>query len=99
MKRRKVGKRPLQVLTSLTAVARLCPRGRVSRTQLRGQNRSRQCPYCSASQGDFANPTSSRCEEFDEIVVDLVGRFLLQVVAGRERLRIDEVARVFLPHG
>jgi hypothetical protein len=32
-----------------------------------------------------------RREEFDEMIVDAVGRFLLQVVAGRERLRIDEV--------
>jgi hypothetical protein len=40
----------------------------------------------------------SRREEFDEMIVDLVGRFLLQVVAGRERLGIDEVARIFAPH-
>src|SRR5438067_1376947 len=39
-----------------------------------------------------------RCEEFDKMVVDLVRRFLLQVVAGRKRLRVDEVAGVFAPH-
>ena len=40
----------------------------------------------------------SRREEFDEMFVDAVGRFLLQVVAGGERLRIDEVARELAPH-
>src|SRR5262245_24060669 len=37
-------------------------------------------------------------EEFDEMIVDLVGRFLLQVVPGRKRLGVDEIARVFAPH-
>jgi len=38
-------------------------------------------------------------EEFDELIVDPVGRFLMQDMAGRERLGIDKVARVFPPHG
>src|SRR5258707_15749771 len=45
-----------------------------------------------------SSPRRSRREEFDEMIVDAVGRFLLQVVAGRERLRIDEVAREPAPH-
>ena len=39
----------------------------------------------------------SRREEFDEMIVDLVGRFLLHVVARRERLRVREVAGEFSP--
>ena len=38
---------------------------------------------------------TSRREEFDEIIVDLVRRFLLHVVAGRDRLRVHEVASNF----
>src|SRR6266568_2371337 len=37
-------------------------------------------------------------EEFDEMIVDLIGRLLLHVVAGRERLRVHEVAGEFSPH-
>src|ERR1700736_3089313 len=48
------------------------------------------------SKADLA--VGSRREEFDEMIVDAIGRFLLQVVAGRERLRIDEVARELAPH-
>jgi len=40
----------------------------------------------------------SRREEFEEMFDNAVGRFLLQVVAGRKRLRIDEIARELAPH-
>src|SRR5690349_7719681 len=40
-----------------------------------------------------------RREELHEIVVDLIRRLLLQIVAGRQWLRIDEVLRELAPHG
>jgi hypothetical protein len=33
------------------------------------------------------------------VIDDLIGRFLLQIMAGGERLRVDEIARVLAPHG
>jgi hypothetical protein len=40
-----------------------------------------------------------RREKFDEMIIDAVGRFYLQGVAGRERLGVDEVARESAPYG
>ena len=40
----------------------------------------------------------SRRKEFDEVIDDLIRRFLLQVVAGREWLCIDEIACELAPH-
>ena len=40
----------------------------------------------------------SRREEFEQVFDNAVGRFLLQVVAGWKRLRIDEIARELAPH-
>ncbi|HEY7296768.1 MAG TPA: hypothetical protein VH684_02430 [Xanthobacteraceae bacterium] len=38
-------------------------------------------------------------EEFQEVIVDAVGGFHLEGMAGRERLRIDEIARELAPDG
>ena len=40
---------------------------------------------------------ASRSEEFDKMTVNLVGRFLLHVVAGGKWLRIHEVTGEFSP--
>src|ERR1700674_290557 len=56
-------------------------------------------PSSVASQGDFARPPDcSRGEELEEMFDNAVGRLLHEVVAGRKRLRIDEVARELAPH-
>src|ERR1700749_3525145 len=56
--------------------------------------------FCSARPGLLLNPGyGSRREELHEMIVDLVRRFLLEVVAGRQWLRVDEVAGVFAPDG
>src|SRR6516165_9724116 len=41
---------------------------------------------------------SSAREEFDEMLIDLIGRFLLHVMAGRQRWGADDVAREARPH-
>ena len=45
-----------------------------------------------------ASSERSRREEFDEVIVDAVGRFDLYGVTGRERLGVNEVARIFAPY-
>src|SRR4051812_24069251 len=48
---------------------------------------------------DLPTGTASSDQELHEIVVDLIRRLLLQIVAGRQWLRIDEVLGELAPHG
>src|SRR5215813_7676692 len=59
-------------------------------------NRASPTRYGEIREEPTARPL--RREELHEIVEDLVRRLLLQVVAGRQRLRIDKVLRELAPH-
>src|SRR4051794_22547948 len=80
--------------------ARICALSLGARLGAPGGRGRNNCPrIVSHSRATLTPPRRSRREEFHKMIEDAVGRFNLQGVAGRERLGVDEVARVSAPYG